>query len=59
MVTNFSFPVDDKPSLMDFRDVETVFHEFGHLSQHMLTKITYGSVSGINGLEWDCVEQPS
>jgi len=56
MVTNFSFPVDDKPSLMDFRDVETVFHEFGHLSQHMLTKITYGSVSGINGLEWDCVE---
>jgi len=56
MICNFPIPVGDKPSLMAFRDVETVFHEFGHLMQHMLSTITYSSVSGISNLEWDCVE---
>ena len=39
--------------------VETVFHEFGHALQHMLTKQDEGLVSGIRGIEWDAVELPS
>ena len=39
--------------------VETVFHEFGHALQHMLTKQGEGLVSGIRGIEWDAVELPS
>jgi len=52
-------PVGDKPSLMTFREVETLFHEAGHGIQHMLTKCTVGDVAGINGVEWDAVELPS
>jgi oligopeptidase A len=39
--------VGDKPSLMTFREVETLFHEFGHALQHMLTAVEEGMVSGI------------
>ncbi|KAH8503852.1 hypothetical protein H0E87_014919 [Populus deltoides] len=39
--------------------VETVFHEFGHALQHMLTKQDEGLVAGIRGIEWDAVELPS
>nr|KAJ0190068.1 hypothetical protein LSAT_V11C800417710 [Lactuca sativa] len=39
--------------------VETVFHEFGHALQHMLTKQDEGLVVGIRGIEWDVVELPS
>lgn len=59
MVCNQTPPVGDKPSLMTFREVETVFHEFGHALQHMLTKQDEGLVSGIRGIEWDAVELPS
>ncbi|KAF6147355.1 hypothetical protein GIB67_003253 [Kingdonia uniflora] len=59
MVCNQSPPVGDKPSLMTFREVETVFHEFGHALQHMLTKQDEGLVAGIRGIEWDAVELPS
>ncbi|KAL5705519.1 oligopeptidase A [Ranunculus cassubicifolius] len=59
MVCNQSPPVGDKPSLMTFREVETVFHEFGHALQHMLTKEDEGLTSGIRGIEWDAVELPS
>lgn len=38
MVCNQSPPVGDSPSLMTIREVETLFHEFGHALQHMLTK---------------------
>ena len=38
--------VDGKPSLMTFREVETLFHEFGHCSQHMLTTVDDSAVSG-------------
>ncbi|KAG8050055.1 hypothetical protein GUJ93_ZPchr0009g664 [Zizania palustris] len=41
------------------RCVETVFHEFGHALQHMLTKQDEGFVAGIRGIEWDAVELPS
>ena len=52
-------PEENKPSLMTFREVETLFHEFGHGLQHMLTKIDIGDIAGINGIEWDAVELPS
>lgn len=64
MVCNQSPPVANPdgsvtPSLMTFREVETLFHECGHALQHMLTEVDEGIVSGINGVEWDAVEQPS
>ncbi|GKY92866.1 hypothetical protein MPSEU_000255800 [Mayamaea pseudoterrestris] len=59
LTCNGSPPVGDKPSLMTFREVETLFHEFGHGLQHMLTTATVGDVAGINGVEWDAVELPS
>ncbi|KAF1806574.1 hypothetical protein V8B55DRAFT_1457797 [Mucor lusitanicus] len=49
----------DQPSLMKFRDVETLFHEFGHCLQHMMTTVDYAPASGINGIEWDFVEVAS
>ncbi|MGA7933237.1 MAG: M3 family metallopeptidase [Kovacikia sp.] len=59
LVCNQTPPVDGKPSLMNFREVETLFHEFGHGLQHMLTKVDYSGVAGINNVEWDAVELPS
>jgi len=59
MVCNQSPPVGDKPSLMTFREVETLFHEIGHALQHMLTTQEEGLVAGIRGVEWDAVETPS
>lgn len=59
LVCNQSPPVDGKPSLMTFREVETLFHEFGHGLQHMLTQVDYPGAAGINNVEWDAVELPS
>ena len=59
MVCNQTPPVGDKPSLMTFREVETLFHEMGHALQHMLTEQEVGHVAGIRGVEWDAVELPS
>jgi oligopeptidase A len=59
LVCNQTPPVDDKPSLMTFAEVETLFHEFGHGLQHMLTTIDYPGAAGINNVEWDAVELPS
>jgi oligopeptidase A len=52
-------PVGDRPSLMSFREVETLFHEFGHGLQAMLTRVDYAEVAGINGVEWDAIELAS
>ncbi len=41
------------------QEVETLFHEFGHALQHMLTQQEESLVSGIRGVEWDAVELPS
>jgi oligopeptidase A len=51
LTCNGSPPVGKTPSLMTFREVETLFHEFGHGLQHMLTTATEGDVAGINGVE--------
>jgi hypothetical protein len=59
MVCNGTPPTETKPSLMTHREVETLFHEFGHALQHMLTTQDSTLVSGINGIEWDAVELPS
>lgn len=57
--TNFAPPSQDKPSLLTHNDVETLFHEFGHGLHHMLTKVDYPGISGIDGVPWDAVELPS
>ncbi|AFY85767.1 MULTISPECIES: M3 family metallopeptidase [Chroococcidiopsis] len=59
LVCNQTPPVDGKPSLMTFNEVETLFHEFGHGLQHMLTKVDDAGAAGINNVEWDAVELPS
>lgn len=59
LVCNQSPPVAGKPSLMTFREVETLFHEFGHGLHHMLTRVDYPGAAGINNVEWDAVELPS
>ena len=59
LVCNGTPPVDDKPSLMLFREVETLFHEFGHGLQHMLTTVSHSMAAGISNVEWDAVELPS
>ncbi len=58
LVCNQTPPVGDKPSLMSFEEVTTLFHEFGHGLQHMLTAVD-GLVAGIQNVEWDAVELPS
>jgi oligopeptidase A len=59
LVCNGTPPVGDKPSLMTFSEVVTLFHEFGHGLHHMLTTIDFADAAGINGVEWDAVELPS
>jgi len=59
VVCNQSPPVDGGPSLMTFSEVETLFHEFGHALQHMLTRVDYPEAAGTNNIEWDAVELPS
>jgi oligopeptidase A len=59
LTCNQTPPVDGKPSLMTFSEVETLFHEFGHGLQHMLTTVDFVGASGISNVEWDAVELPS
>ena len=56
---NFSAPVGGKPAVFTHDEVITLFHEFGHGLHHLLTRVDYLGVSGINGVEWDAVELPS
>ena len=59
LVCNFSAGSEGKPALLTHDDVITLFHEFGHGLQHMLTQVNERDVSGIAGVEWDAVELPS
>jgi oligopeptidase A len=59
LVCNFSPPDEQGRSLLAHSDVVTVFHEFGHMLHHLLTRIDYPSIAGINGVPWDAVELPS
>jgi len=56
---NQARPDADGRCLMTFRDVETLFHEFGHALQHMLTRVDEAGASGLNLVEWDAVELAS
>ncbi len=58
IVCNFTKPTPTKPSLLNFMEVQTLFHEFGHSLHGLLSKCKYRSLSGTNVL-WDFVELPS
>jgi oligopeptidase A len=59
LVCNFLPAGAGKPALLTHDDVVTLFHEFGHGLHHMLTRVGYPSIAGINGVSWDAVELPS
>jgi Zn-dependent oligopeptidase len=60
LVCNFTPPGDSgRPSQLTHHEVLTLFHEFGHGLHHMLTRVDFPSVAGINGVPWDAVELPS
>jgi len=58
IVANFNPPSNGKPSLMSHDEVETFFHEFGHIMHQTLTKAPYQSLAGSNVAQ-DFVEAPS
>jgi len=59
LTCNFPAPTRQTPSLLNFNEVTTLFHEFGHGLHHMLTTQISSDVAGINGVPWDAVELPS
>lgn len=59
LVCNFTPAGADGIAYITHDEVTTLFHEFGHGLHHMLTTVDEYAISGINGVEWDAVEQPS
>lgn len=58
IVCNFTKPTATKPSLLNYDEVRTLFHEFGHSLHGILSNCSYRSLSGTN-VFWDFVELPS
>ncbi len=55
---NFTPPQSDAPALITHREVETIFHEFGHLLHHLTSRVPVRARGGLN-VPWDWVELPS
>ncbi len=58
IVCNFTPPTAQRPSLLTFQEVTTLFHEFGHALHGLLAEGQYESLTGTN-VYWDFVELPS